>query len=88
MKDLCVDGLNGAGEAYLQVKTCIELGGDISDEFKPKVFWRPDKITKAWKQWRDAHAQIESEGGNTGFPASYRALLAERATCLRSPDGI
>ena len=88
MKDLCVDGLNGAGEAYLQVKTCTELGEDISDEFKPKVFWRPDKITKAWEQWRDAHAQIESEGGNTGFPASYRALLAERATCLRSPDGI
>ena len=84
--DLCIEQLTGAGEAQLQVQACIELGQGISDEFDPKVYWRHDKVHRAWQRWRDAHAQIESEGGNSGFPTSYRSLLAENATCLRPPE--
>lgn len=87
LRDLCFDNLEGAGEAHLQVKTCIELGQGISPVFHPKVYWRPDKVHKLWKRWKDAHVHIESEAGNSGFPRSYRALLAENATCLRLPDG-
>ena len=86
MQHLCIERLSGAGEAHLQVETCITLGQGISDEFNPKVRWRPDKVGEAWEQWENAHAQIESIGGNAGFPTSYRALLAENATCLRPPD--
>jgi hypothetical protein len=85
-RDLCIERLAGAGEAHLQVKTCIELGQEISDEFDPKVFWRPDKVDERWKLWEDAHAQIESQGGARDFPITYRILLAENATCLRPPD--
>lgn len=86
LRQLCIKQLDGAGEAHLQVKTCIELGKDISREFSPKVYWRPEKVAEAWLRWQDAHVQIESEGGNGGFPTSYRSLLAENATCLRPPD--
>ena len=86
LRDLCLDRLSGAGEAHLQVETCIELGQGISGEFNPRVYWRPNKVAKQWERWKDAHAQIESPGGNAGFPTSYRSLLAENATCLRPPD--
>lgn len=86
LRDLCFEQLSGAGEAHIQVKRCIELGKDISTVFNPRVYWRPDKVTKPWKRWKDAHVQIESRGGNAGFPQSYRSLLAENATCLRPPD--
>lgn len=86
LRDLCFDRLKGAGEAHLQVGKCIELSQGISDEFGTQVFWRPEKVAEAWLQWKDAHAQIESLEGNTGFPRSYRALLADNATCIRLPD--
>lgn len=88
LRDLRVGRLGGAGEAHLEVETCIRLGQGISDEFNPKVYWRPDNAGEAWESWRDAHAQIESMGGNSGFPTSYRSLLAENATCLRPPDNV
>ena len=87
LRDLCIGRLIGAGEAHLQVETCIRLGAGISPEFSPMVYWRPDKVGEDWVIWKDSHAQIESPGGNAGFPTSYRSLLAENATCLRPPDG-
>ncbi len=86
LQNLCIAQLSGAGEAHLQVETCIRLGQGISDEFNPKVHWRPDKVGAEWEQWKDAHAHIESSAGNSVFPTSYRSLLAENATCLRPPD--
>ncbi len=86
MRDLCIEELSGMGEAYLQVKACIELDQPISDSFNPKIYWRPDKVAMPWERWKDAHAQIESKGGNACFPISYRSLLVENAACLRSPD--
>ena len=85
MQDLCIEQFSGAGKARLQVETCIELGKGISNEFNPRVYWRPDSVAKPWRRWKDAHVQIESRGGNAGFPPSYRSLLAENATCLRPP---
>ena len=87
LRDLCIGSLIGAGEAHLQVETCIRLGAGISQVFKPMVYWRPDTVAEDWLLWKDAHAQIESPGGKPGFPTSYRSLLAENATCLRPPDG-
>lgn len=86
LRDLCIERLSGAGEAHLQVETCIELGQGISDEFNPLVYWQPDKVGESWERWKDAHAQIESQGGKAGFPTLYRSLLAENASRLRPPD--
>ena len=86
LRDLCIEQLSGAGEAHLQVETCIELGQGISAAFHPKVYWRPEKVAEPWERWKDAHVQIESQGGDAGFPTSYRSLLAENATCIRPPD--
>ena len=86
LRDLCFDRLEGAGEAHLQAKTYIKFGQGISPVFDPQVFWRPKKVAEAWLQWKDAHAQVESQEGKDTFPRSYRALLADNATCLRPLD--
>ena len=88
LRDLCIDRLEGAGEAHLQVKTCIDLGQGVSPVFDPQVYWRPDKVRQPWKRWKDAHAQVQSEKGDANFPLTYRSLLADNATCLRPPDEI
>ena len=88
LQDLCIEQLNGFGEAHLTVAACIELGSGISDRFNPKVYWRPYHVQEAWVRWREAHAQIESSGGDGGFPRSYRVLLARNAVCPRVPGRI
>ena len=88
LRDLCFDRLEGAGEAHLQVKTCIELGQCITTPFNPQVYWRPGKVSEPWERWKDAHVQIESPKGNPKFTFKYRSLLAANATCLRPPDGV
>ena len=85
LQDLCVQQLSGFGEAHLTAATCIELGQGISDQFAPKVYWRPDHVQEAWSRWKEAHAQVESSGGDRGFPRSYRVLLARNALCPRFP---
>lgn len=86
LQDLCIHQLSGSGEAYLKVKDCIELGQGISPQFDPKVYWRPEKVAQSHQRWKDAHVQIESQGGNATFPKSYRSLLAENSICPRPPD--
>lgn len=88
LRDLCIDRLEGAGEAHLQVKACIELGQCISTQFDPKVYWRPEKVREPWERWKEAHAQVESTGGHSDFPLTYRIRLVANSTNLRPPDGI
>ena len=83
--DLCIESLSGYGEAHLQAGQCVELGEGISDPFSPAVYWRSDKVKKPWKEWKHAHIQIESEGGHSSFPQTYRVLLARNARCPRLP---
>lgn len=86
LQDLCIQQLSGFGEAHLTVAACIELGQGISQQFDPKVYWRPDYVQEEWARWKEAHAQVESSGGDRGFPRSYRVLLARNALCPRFPE--
>ena len=86
LQDLCIQQLSGSGEAHLIVAACIELGQGISQQFDPKVYWRPDYVQEEWARWKEAHAQVESSGGDRGFPRSYRVLLTRNALCLRFPE--
>ena len=88
LSDLCIERLCGFGEAHLTARMCIDFGSKISDQFKPNVYWRPEKVSKPWERWKDAHAQIESPGGNASFPQRYRVLLAQNADCPRLPDDV
>ena len=88
LEDLCIEGLKGAGQAHLQVSTCIDSGQGISEQSDPQIFWRPDKVAELWETWKDAHAQIESSGGDAGFPLTYRSLLAEKAICTKHPQSL
>lgn len=86
LQDLFIQQLSGFGEAHLTVAACIELGQGISQQFDPKVYWRPDHVQEEWARWKEAHAQVESSGGDRGFPRSYRVLLARNALCPRFPE--
>ena len=88
LSDLCIEQLCGFGEAHLKVRTSIELGNGISDQFRPAVYWRPDTVGEAWERWKQAHVQIESPGGDSSFPRKYRVLLARNANCPRLPKGL
>lgn len=88
LRDLCIGQLSSLGEAHLRVAVCIELGRGISDQFDPKMYWRPDHVHETWERWKDSHAQIESSGGDRSFPRTYRVLLARNATCPHLPEGV
>ena len=85
LQDLCINSLAGAGEAHLRAEDYITAGRDISPQFNPKVYWRPESVGADWGAWRDAHAQVESEHGNAKFPQTYRVALALSATPVRPP---
>ena len=86
LSDLCIDGLNGAGEAHIQPKTAKEAANEDNLEgFDPKVHWRPKHVELAWEEWADAHAHIESDSGHRNFPNTYKLKLSELATPIRRP---
>ena len=89
LSDLCIDGLSGAGEAHIQTKAVIEAANDDNLEgFEPNVYWRPDNVELAWEEWTDAHAHIESDSGDRGFPKTYRIALSKCATLVKRPAAL
>lgn len=89
LKDLCFCSLEGFGEALLSVEVLLQAAQDSgSPVFNPTAEWRPDEVEAAWTRWRDAHVNIESQGGNRNFPKGYRLSLAERCQVSRTPDGV
>lgn len=87
LEGLCIGSLAGAGQAHVTRRICVDAALDISPQFKPEVYWRPDKVGQDWEPWSDAHVQVESDGGNDSFPITYRLRLSERATPVKPPQG-
>lgn len=87
LEDLCIGSLVGAGQAHVTRRICVDAGLGISPQFEPEVYWRPDKVKQDWEPWSDAHAQVESDGGDGNFPITYRLRMAERATPVKPPQG-
>jgi len=89
LQDLCIDTLESFGEGLLTVNEYLETAEECaSNVFQPTAKWRPEEVKKPWLPWSEAHVNIESEQGPSGFPKDYRLLLALRCNVARRPDGI
>lgn len=87
LTDLCIDGLSGAGHAMLRAEEFIKLGGGAPNiDFSPSVVWRPHHVRDQWAKWAVAHAQVETDRGDKGFPQTYRMLLAQTCRIIKQPE--
>ena len=92
LEHLCIERLDGAGQAQLRAADFVEAVAEVdvpanqtTPVFNPSVVWRPEEIQRAWLQWAEAHAHVESEQGNSNFPFTYRVALVKRSRFLRPP---
>jgi hypothetical protein len=89
LEDLCLDYLEGFGEALLKTLDFLQAAEETkSPVFKPVAVWRPEEVEEPWSRWRGCHVNIESQAGDANFPVSYRVLLAKKSEVSRRPRGV
>jgi hypothetical protein len=89
LENLCLDYLEGFGEALLKTLDFLQAAEETkSPVFKPIAVWRPEEVKEPWSRWRDCHVNIESPAGPRGFPLDYRLLLAKKCEVSRRPQGV
>lgn len=87
LRDLCIDALEGYGEAHLEAGVFVEAAKAAkSTALDPAVVYRPEFADEAWRRWASAHAHVESPGPAKGFPDDYRIELVQRIATSRPPD--
>lgn len=87
LRDLCIDALEGYGEAHLEAGDFV-TAAETSDSkvLAPVVVYRPELAGSAWRQWASAHAHVESSRPASGFPEDYLVALVQRVRFTRPPD--
>ena len=89
LEELLVENLAGYGQAHHQVSDYLALALQVEQEenvpCQVRVEWRPDEVTEPWRQWRYAHAQVESTEGPPDFPLEFRRLLSANARTIVAP---
>ena len=89
--------LAGSGQLSLTVGDYLDIAHKVSirtkETFQIQVEWRTEDqyVAEAWRQWRDAHAQVETVETPPPkfFPAAFRELLiiqAQRKQSIISPS--
>lgn len=89
-QELCIGSLMGAGEAHHTVQDYLECARDaVSNgvQVTIEVEWRPgdEHVLEPWREWRDAHAQVEPSTDDHRLPLEVRELLAKRSRWCRGP---
>ena len=85
--DLQFGELAGSGQLSLTVGDYLDIAHKVSlrtgETFQIQVEWRTEDqyVAEAWRQWRDAHAQVEMVETPPPklFPAAFRELLIIQA---------
>ena len=96
LNDLKFDSLEGSGQFILTVQDYLDIANVVSSrinkQFQIQVEWRPEDkfVPEPWRQWRDAHAQVEALGDEWRFfPPEFRELViikAKRKGTVQAPD--
>ena len=74
LADLQIDSLSGTGQAHHMTEDYYRFANEVVEEsgveFAIQVVFRiEDKdVEEAWRQWRDAHAQVEVTRQPPAFP--------------------
>ena len=91
--DLRIESLAGSGQLNLTVGDYLDIANQVSSRIgktlQIRVEWRPD-VKEPWRQWRNAHAQVEMVGSSWDrFPPAFRDLVvitAKRKKVIVPPD--
>ena len=92
LEDLRIEHLSGYGQAHHAAGDYIELAEESSRQeetpLEVQVEWRPEDecVAEPWRQWRDAHAQVEAIQGPAQFTPLFRRLLALNCRTKVAPD--
>ena len=98
LDNLQIGELAGSGQLSLTVGDYLDIASRVSsrigETFQIQVEWRPEDeyVAEAWRQWRDAHAQVETTEETPPpklFPSAFRELLiiqAQRKQAIIPPD--
>ena len=96
LSDLQFGEFAGSGKLTLTVRDYLHIAGKVSHRtgqlFQVQVEWRSEDrfVGENWRQWRDAHAQVEMVGTTEkNFPPEFRDLvviIAERKNAIVQPD--
>ena len=88
---LCIDTLDGAGEAHHMADDYLGYAQQASTEelsFTVQVKSRTGEkhVWEAWRQWGYAHAEVEASIDHRDIPLKFRELLALNAREVREPS--
>ena len=82
LKDLQIERFEDSGQLNLTVQDYFTIAKEVSstseDTFQIQVEWRTEDrfVGEAWREWRDAHAQVEIvQGPGKNFPSAFRDLV-------------
>ena len=98
LSDLRIESLVGSGQLLLTVKDYFDIASEVSsrtgETFEIQVEWRSEDqyVLEPWREWRDAHVQVETVGNAWEcFPPEFRNLViieARRKKTVVPPDPI
>jgi len=80
LKALCLGPFEGAGRAILSASVYREEAKRCEVEVDAEVYFRPDDVEPLWREWREAHVNVETTKCGKQFPGAYRAQLLSRLT--------
>ena len=84
VSDLRIESLAGSGHFSLSVREYKDIASSVSsritdaEKFEIEIEWRPEDefVKEPWRQWRDAHAQLEKIADcQSNFPIEFRKLV-------------
>ena len=94
LADLQMDSLSGTGQAHHLTEDYYRFANEVVKEsgveFAIQVVFRieDEYVQEAWRQWRDAHAQVEVTKQPPVFPFIFRHKLAKNCRIAIAPDGM
>ena len=92
LEDLRIEKLSGSGQAHHTAGDYVKLAEESSQQegtpLEVQVEWRPEDecVPEPWRQWRDAHVQVEAIEGPPKFTQLFRRLLALNCRSTVAPD--
>lgn len=91
LEELCIEQLSGCGQSHHKVADYLKFAQMASCQentpFEIQVEWRPEDryVEPPWRQWREAHVQVEAIKGPSKFLVEFRRRLALNSRHLIAP---
>lgn len=89
--DLKIDDLEKHGQAHHFTGDYFHFAKKAADQnsdpaFSIDIVWRPEGATPPWRQWKDAHFEVDIPDPNPPTYLLFRQLLAANSRSAIAPD--